>query len=98
MDDAQKEALCDYEVKCEEDGFVPGVHLGNFNYDIARSVQTYTVPIYGLEKGESATFTLKDYYGDDNNCMNALAHSGPGTLAVAQLIPLAATCSLPTTI
>merc|ERR1712003_427013 len=38
MDDAQKEALCDYEINCVDSGFVPGVHLGNFNYDIARSV------------------------------------------------------------
>jgi len=81
MDDDQKAALCDYQVVCppEDEGFVPGVHLGNFNYDIARSVQTYTVPIYGLEKDQKATFTLKDYDGDDNNCMNALAHSGHGT-------------------
>ena len=79
MDDDQKEALCDYEINCVDSGFVPGVHLGNFNYDIARSVQTYTVPIYGLEKDQTAKFTLKDYDGDDNNCMNALAHSGHGT-------------------
>jgi len=79
MSDEQKEALCDYELVCVDSGFVPGVHLGNFNYDIARSVQTYTVPIYGLEKDQTATFTLKDYNGDDNNCMNALAHEGHGT-------------------
>jgi len=79
MDDEQKGDLCNYELVCDDTGFVPGVHLGNFNYDIARSVQTYTVPIYGLEKGQKATFTLKDYNGDDNNCMNALAHEGHGT-------------------
>jgi len=78
MDDEQKEDLCKYELVCEDTGFVPGVHLGNFNYDIARSVQTYTVPIYGLEKGQKATFTLKDYNDQDNNCMNALAHEGHG--------------------
>ena len=79
MPEEQKEALCDYEINCVDSGFVPGVHLGNFNYDIARSVQTYTVPIYGLEKGKSASFTLKDYYDNDSNCMNPLAHSGHGT-------------------
>ena len=79
MTSQQQLDLCEFELKCEDTGYVEGVHLGNFNYDIARSVQTYTVPIYGLEKGESATFTLKDYYGADNNCMNALAHSGHGT-------------------
>merc|ERR1712176_1533984 len=81
MDDEQKGDLCNYELVCDDTGFVPGVHLGNFNYDIARSVQTYTVPIYGLEKGQKATFTLKDYNGDDNNCMNALAHEGHGNAA-----------------
>ena len=78
MDDDQKAALCDYKVVCDDTGFVEGVHLGNFNYDIARSVQTYTVPIYGLEKDQTAQFTLKDYNNEDNNCMNALAHEGHG--------------------
>jgi len=73
------DALCEFELVCDNSGAVPGVHLGNFNYDIARSVQTYTVPIYGLEKGEEATVTLLDYNGDQNNCMNALAHHGHGT-------------------
>jgi len=73
------DALCDFDLVCEDSGALPGVHLGNFNYDIARSVQTYTVPIYGLEKGEEATVTLLDYKGDQNNCMNALAHHGHGT-------------------
>ena len=81
MEDEQLNDLCKYELVCVDSGFVPGVHLGNFNYDIARSVQTYTVPIYGLEKGQTAQFTLKDYYEADNNCMNALAHEGHGTAA-----------------
>ena len=75
----QMDMLCKIELSCVDTGFVGGVHLGNFNYDIARSVQTYTVPIYGLEKGEEATFKLRDYYDQPNNCMNALAHSGHGT-------------------
>merc|ERR1712048_1403447 len=79
------DAMCEYVLECEPNGDADypvareGVHLGNFNYDIARSVQTYTVPIYGLPKGKKATFNLKDYYDQENNCMNALAHSGHGT-------------------
>ena len=79
MTSQQTADMCEFELTCEDTGYVGGVHLGNFNYDIARSVQTYTVPIYGLEKGEEATFDLRDYYDQPNNCMNALAHSGHGT-------------------
>jgi len=76
----QTDAMCEYVMECEDYGSaLPGVHLGNFNYDIARSVQTYTVPIYGLGKGESATFNILDYYGEENRCMNPLAHHGHGT-------------------
>ena len=76
----QTDAMCEYVMECEDNGAaLPGVHLGNFNYDIARSVQTYTVPIYGLAKGDSATFEITDYYNDANNCMNPLAHHGHGT-------------------
>ena len=78
---AQTGMLCEIELSCEDTGYVGGIHLGNFNYDIARSVQTYTVPIYGLEKDQSATFDLKDYYNEDNHCMNPLAHSGHGTVS-----------------
>jgi hypothetical protein len=77
---AQGDAMCEFELECTPNGAaLPGVYLGNFNYDIARSVQTYTVPIYGLAKGGVATFPIKDYDGEDNNCMNPLAHSGHGT-------------------
>ena len=80
MTTQQQTDLCSFELTCEDYGAaLPGVHLGNFNYDIARSVQTYTVPIYGLEQGESATFSILDYYGQENNCMNAAAHNGHGT-------------------
>jgi hypothetical protein len=91
----QGDAMCEYVLQCEPntDGngnqvARAGVHLGNFNYDIARSVQTYTVPIYGLEKDESATFDIVDYYNRPNNCMNPLAHHGHGT---------ASGCSTPAT-
>ena len=81
----QTDAMCEYVLECAPNGDADypvaheGVHLGNFNYDIARSVQTYTVPIYGLPKYESATFEITDYYNDENDCMNPLAHHGHGT-------------------
>jgi len=72
--------MCEFQLECEDNGAaLPGVFLGNFNYDIARSVQTYTVPIYGLGKGQSATFPITDYLNAPNNCMNAAAHVGHGT-------------------
>jgi len=79
VSEAQGMAMCSYELDCSvEDEQPSGVHLGNFNYDIARSVQTYTVPLYGLDKGNSATFEIVDYYNAENNCMNPLAHHGHG--------------------
>merc|ERR1712003_318891 len=79
MTTQQSADLCNFELTCTDTCAVEGVHLGNFNYDIARSVQTYTVPIYGLEKGESATFDIRDYNDEANNCMNDKAHEGHGT-------------------
>ena len=32
----------------------PGPRLGNFNYDIARSHQSYNLPIYGLDRWDDA--------------------------------------------
>ena len=85
MTETQSEGLCEFVLECQPNGgnadypvAHSGVHLGNFNYDIARSVQTYTVPIYGLDKGNSATFQIVDYYDKDNNCINPLAHHGHG--------------------
>ena len=78
--EAQGPAMCSYVLECVPNGSaLPGVHLGNFNYDIARSVQTYTVPIYGLEKWEKVTFPITDYYDRPNYCINPLAHHGHGT-------------------
>ena len=85
MTESQSEGLCEFVLECKPNGdddypqALTGPYLGNFNYDIARSVQTYTVPIYGLEKGQSATFEITDYYNEPNNCMNPLAHNGHGT-------------------
>jgi len=81
MTETQANAMCEFTLTCTDNGGpVAGVHLGNFNYDIARSVQTYTVPIWGLEKGNSATFNLRDYNDEFNNCMNGKAHEGHGTV------------------
>merc|ERR1712227_389484 len=80
VSEAQGQAMCSYVLECTpEDEQPSGVHLGNFNYDIARSVQTYTVPIYGLQQAESATFNIVDYYDRENACINPLAHHGHGT-------------------
>merc|ERR1711920_582306 len=87
MTSQQQADLCAFELTCDDTGAVPGVHLGNFNYDIARSVQTYTVPIYGLDEDSEATFTIVDYNGDPNNCMNAEAHHGHGTASGSQPTP-----------
>ena len=77
---AQGEAMCDFEIECHQhDGPLKGVFLGNFNYDIARSVQTYTVPVYGLKQGEEMEVNIMSYENEQNHCMNALAHSGHGT-------------------
>ena len=78
---AQGQAMCQFELDCtQNNAALPGVYLGNFNYDIARSVQTYTVPIYGLAQGQNVTFDILDYNGEANNCMNAAAHAGHGTV------------------
>ena len=75
---AQGQAMCEYRLECAEDQ-PTGIHLGNFNYDIARSVQTYTVPIYGLQQGETVQYGIVDYYNQKNDCINPLAHHGHGT-------------------
>ena len=74
--------MCEYELSCEGDGdeALGGVYLGNFNYDIARSVQTYTVPIYGLPQGEAVDFDLHDYNNEVLYCANPAAHAGHGSV------------------
>ena len=82
LSSTQLDAMCEFDLECVPNGSaLPGVYLGNFNYDIARSVQTYTVPIYGLEKDESATFLITDYDYEDNYCMLADVHQGHGTVS-----------------
>jgi len=60
--------------------------IGNFNYDIARSVQTYNLPIYGLDQGQTVTVQINKMH-NDNPAMdggflelkNVTAHHGHGT-------------------
>jgi len=73
--------FCQIALECRnepENQPPPGVYLGNFNYDIARSVQTYTVPVYGLEQGQEVTFNIYDYKNETNDCYNAQPHVGHG--------------------
>ena len=65
----------------------PGPRLGNFNYDIARSVQTYNVPIYGLEQGQSASLTINQMANSviaPLPVQNVTAHSGHGNATGAE--------------
>ena len=79
MSDEQGEAMCNFEIQCfQHDGPLEGTFLGNFNYDIARSVQTYTVPVYGMIQGEEMEVNIMSYENEPNHCMNAAAHSGHG--------------------
>merc|ERR1711866_69 len=75
------------DVNCEPYGYAwPGPRLGNFNYDIARSVQTYNLPIYGLDQGQTVTVQINKMH-NDNPAMdggflelkNVTAHHGHGT-------------------
>ena len=80
LSEDQKKLMCEPIIDCQPNGeALSGVFLGNFNYDIARSVQTYTVPVYGLAQGKTVDFDLQSYEGEDLNCANPLAHSGHGT-------------------
>ena len=79
ISEAQGQAMCEFEIECHQhDGPLEGAFLGNFNYDIARSVQTYTVPVYGLHQGEEMEVNIMSYENEPNHCMNAAAHSGHG--------------------
>ena len=77
--EAQGPAMCEFDLQCVPNTQPTGVHLGNFNYDIARSVQTYTAQIYGLSQAQIVTFGIVDYHNQDNDCINPLAHHGHGT-------------------
>jgi len=89
----QRAALCGYELTCVDNGSaLEGVFLGNFNYDIARSVQTYTVPVYGLEQGETVTFEIRDYNNDTNWCHSAQSHVGHGFVRDDSCSPSNDTC------
>jgi len=99
-DDNNTARYCEHNLKClgrddegGEDNVPPeGVYLGNFNYDIARSVQTYTVPVYGLEQGQKVTFEIVDYDGKDNYCHSAKSHVGHGSVEPGSCSPTNDTC------
>jgi len=60
--------------------------LGNFNYDIARSHQSYNLPIYGLEANDVAYVSIESHNPADRrvdeifdvNVRNVTAHHGHG--------------------
>ena len=52
--------------------------MGNFNYDIARSVQQYNLPIYGLAQGDSAAIQINNMAGDGLQLKNVTEHAGHG--------------------
>lgn len=58
--------------------------LGNFNYDIARSHQSYNLPIYGMESGQTALVSIESHHADwdltENfvSVRNVTAHHGHG--------------------
>jgi len=92
-EDPETARYCQYDLQCVDNGSaIPGVYLGNFNYDIARSVQTYTVPVYGLEQGQTVTFEIVDYNGNDNFCHSAKSHVGHGFVAEGSCSPSNDTC------
>jgi len=64
----------------------PGPRLGNFNYDIGRSVQQYNMPIYGLDQGQTVTVTVNQMAESTIQgleLMNVTAHHGHGTATAA---------------
>jgi len=56
--------------------------LGNFNYDIARSHQSYNLPIYGMQADQTAVINIDshtlDQEIDDVRVRNVTAHHGHG--------------------
>jgi hypothetical protein len=55
----------DFGVPTNETGEFP--LLGNFNYDIARSHQSYNLPIYGLQAGQTAQINIDSHNVDIND-------------------------------
>jgi hypothetical protein len=60
--------------------------LGNFNYDVARSHQSYNLPIYGLQADQTAIINIESHNvetDEDANFVsirNVTAHHGHGTI------------------
>jgi len=69
------------EIECVDNGApVDGLRLQNFVYDLARSVQTYRVGIYGLEPDQVATVQISDYSGSALELRDITADNGHGVV------------------
>ena len=52
----------EFDVSLNETGELP--LLGNFNYDVARSHQSYNLPIYGMEADQTAVINIDSHNTD----------------------------------
>jgi len=68
----------------EDQGLLP--LLGNFNYDVARSHQSYNLPIYGLKTAKPVQVTVLSHEvnlgngGNEVEIRNVTAHHGHGSV------------------
>jgi len=66
-------------IVCTDNGSAdPNVRLGNFNYDIARSVQRYNVPVKNLGQGIVSTIQVNGQNEVPLKVQNVSAHHGHG--------------------
>ena len=66
-------------VECVDNGGpLDGLYLAAFSYDIARSVQRYSMGIYGLDEGETAAIAIMDYDSNPLELMNVTSNHGHG--------------------
>lgn len=80
--DWEPEVTCVPNIDANGDSYaVSGVRLGNYNYDIARSVQSYNVPIKNLAQGGSIAVTVNsqaDSTVEPLELRNVTEHIGHG--------------------
>jgi len=72
----------EFEECADYGGAYAGPLLGNFNYDIGRSVQQYNLPIYGLGQGQTVTINIlemEESAAGPIQLRNVSAHVGHGT-------------------
>merc|ERR1712046_9027 len=70
-------------ITCTDNGSAdPNVRLGNFNYDIARSVQRYNVSVKNLAQDNSATIMVNGQNEVPLLVKNVSAHHGHGVALV----------------